>query len=517
MPEPKLSAADFAAQIKAKYPEYQSVDDSTLVAKMLEKYPVYADRVEAPGASPVVKKKDNGQPVSDSAPRQSQSPSPSVKDASPLERYNQLSATINAEAASIQTEWKTADANQRKELQSRLTSLQSLQREAEKALGMLKLDPSYTPSVSPEMEAYVTKMSQVPAPKKQKPYVPGEQPSQRTKEESRQAKRESIQQIEAADQEIRDIDVKIGQIKTAPKGMSPMFLEDQKEPTMMSATEEQKQKQIADLRSRKNELQLAQSQVIGLWNPSAGTQMEAAVNNKDVRGSQEAFTGALEKVIEPMADEVRVMDEIQANNERVRIAAAEAGREAVLKDFNWMDEHLGVISYLPKVLATGSVGLVGEVQKILNLVVPSSWEASGFITAAEETKTALKQSMGFSDDELKQSFLELAMDGKWAKAGGLLGSDAYDMYLLMGTMASAQGYGNLLKMSALERQIALEAAYGQSFMRGATKAFQYNILENPALASYIYLLGAGNGYDQIKRDPNASELEKALYPTFAGA
>lgn len=37
--------SEFAASIKAKYPQYQGVDDSTLVERMLEKYPQYRDRV----------------------------------------------------------------------------------------------------------------------------------------------------------------------------------------------------------------------------------------------------------------------------------------------------------------------------------------------------------------------------------------------------------------------------------------------------------------------------------------
>jgi hypothetical protein len=37
--------SEFAASIKAKYPAYKDVDDSTLVDKMLEKYPQYRDRV----------------------------------------------------------------------------------------------------------------------------------------------------------------------------------------------------------------------------------------------------------------------------------------------------------------------------------------------------------------------------------------------------------------------------------------------------------------------------------------
>jgi hypothetical protein len=46
MPEPKLSLAQFAAEVKSKYPQYKDIDDSVLVDKMLEKYPVYADKVE---------------------------------------------------------------------------------------------------------------------------------------------------------------------------------------------------------------------------------------------------------------------------------------------------------------------------------------------------------------------------------------------------------------------------------------------------------------------------------------
>ena len=45
MPEPKLSVAEFAAKVKSKYPQYADVDDSLLVGKMIEKYPVYADQV----------------------------------------------------------------------------------------------------------------------------------------------------------------------------------------------------------------------------------------------------------------------------------------------------------------------------------------------------------------------------------------------------------------------------------------------------------------------------------------
>jgi transcriptional regulator with XRE-family HTH domain len=46
MPEPKLSVAEFSAKIKSKYPQYKDVDDSVLVGKMLDKYPVYSEQVD---------------------------------------------------------------------------------------------------------------------------------------------------------------------------------------------------------------------------------------------------------------------------------------------------------------------------------------------------------------------------------------------------------------------------------------------------------------------------------------
>jgi hypothetical protein len=41
-----LTPQQFAAKIKAKYPEYADVDDVTLSKKIVEKYPEYADRVQ---------------------------------------------------------------------------------------------------------------------------------------------------------------------------------------------------------------------------------------------------------------------------------------------------------------------------------------------------------------------------------------------------------------------------------------------------------------------------------------
>src|SRR6266487_3293671 len=46
MADPLLTPTEFAQQIKAKYPDYASVPDAELAAKMLEKYPEYRDRVQ---------------------------------------------------------------------------------------------------------------------------------------------------------------------------------------------------------------------------------------------------------------------------------------------------------------------------------------------------------------------------------------------------------------------------------------------------------------------------------------
>lgn len=48
---PQLSAEDFAAKVKAKYPDYQNVPDQELTAKILQKYPDYSSSVMAPGVA----------------------------------------------------------------------------------------------------------------------------------------------------------------------------------------------------------------------------------------------------------------------------------------------------------------------------------------------------------------------------------------------------------------------------------------------------------------------------------
>lgn len=48
----KLSSKDFAAKIKAKYPDYASIPDDELTQKMLDKFPEYRDTVEVSPQSP---------------------------------------------------------------------------------------------------------------------------------------------------------------------------------------------------------------------------------------------------------------------------------------------------------------------------------------------------------------------------------------------------------------------------------------------------------------------------------
>jgi len=74
MPEPKLSVSEFAAKVKSKYPDYKDVDDSLLVSKMIEKYPVYANQVDTG-----VKKKE---PSEASVSQPSARPSASATSAS---------------------------------------------------------------------------------------------------------------------------------------------------------------------------------------------------------------------------------------------------------------------------------------------------------------------------------------------------------------------------------------------------------------------------------------------------
>ena len=96
MPEPKLSVTEFAASIKSKYPEYKDVDDSILVSKMIEKYPVYANQVDTS-----VKKKESSE-VSPSKP--SAKPSASVTSPSPapgIPQREPIQPTFRTEAPDI--------------------------------------------------------------------------------------------------------------------------------------------------------------------------------------------------------------------------------------------------------------------------------------------------------------------------------------------------------------------------------------------------------------------------------
>ena len=62
----KLTYQDFAKRIKEKYPQYNSLDDSTLTAKILEKYPQYSETVDTGFMNPVkteVQQPNNGTQV----------------------------------------------------------------------------------------------------------------------------------------------------------------------------------------------------------------------------------------------------------------------------------------------------------------------------------------------------------------------------------------------------------------------------------------------------------------------
>src|SRR6187402_2094413 len=56
MPVNKLSIQDFAAKIKAKYPDYKDINDTLLTQRIVEKYPEYKDMVnyQVPASQPPV-------------------------------------------------------------------------------------------------------------------------------------------------------------------------------------------------------------------------------------------------------------------------------------------------------------------------------------------------------------------------------------------------------------------------------------------------------------------------------
>lgn len=56
-PKPKIPRPEFAAKIKAKYPQYKHIADEELIDKIVAKYPAYADTVEP------LKKKDEASPT----------------------------------------------------------------------------------------------------------------------------------------------------------------------------------------------------------------------------------------------------------------------------------------------------------------------------------------------------------------------------------------------------------------------------------------------------------------------
>ncbi len=62
-----LTPVEFAQTIKAKYPDYATVPDEELAAKMLAKYPEYQARIRTPDFKTVNEKDDQGNPIVDFA------------------------------------------------------------------------------------------------------------------------------------------------------------------------------------------------------------------------------------------------------------------------------------------------------------------------------------------------------------------------------------------------------------------------------------------------------------------
>ena len=442
MPEPtKISAVEFAAKIKAKYPEYQDISDVELAQKMVAKYPEYVNVVELGEPQPV-KKKDVGQPVSGLA----QQPTPS-------------------------------------------------------------------PSIPKGLETYLTQVAQQPITverakeRREKPYVPltEEQRRQeiRTANQQRQKQREEIiantepklERIDALSKDIARLE-----LSASNQGIDPNTLEP-----------------IKTMRQERNNLRLEVADQFSYENPNRAAQMRAAATAPDVKGAGETYDEAFMEAYVPVVEEYDVTDQLKKNTQRLAEIQKEEGMKEGLELYESWDETLGVASYLPKLVVNTFGNLIGETQKIINYLVPQSLENDFWINASENSSEAFKVSMGFSEDEMNQSFTELIEDGKYQKGLGLFGAQVAPVVLQMMAMAEAQGAGNLLKgMSALERETVLANAYSQSFAKGAAQNLAFNLLENPVLSSSIFLLGAGNGYDQIKDNPNATTLEKSIYPIFTG-
>jgi len=60
MPDDKKPIKEFAAAIKAKYPQYADMNDTLLTKKIVERYPEYADMVDMSTIEPVKKKEPSG-------------------------------------------------------------------------------------------------------------------------------------------------------------------------------------------------------------------------------------------------------------------------------------------------------------------------------------------------------------------------------------------------------------------------------------------------------------------------
>ena len=78
---------EFAAKIRQKYPQYQDIDDSTLVAKIVEKYPVYKSQIS-----------DFGQPFE---PQPLETPAIEQKQPEPIETPDPIRDILSPKTAKI--------------------------------------------------------------------------------------------------------------------------------------------------------------------------------------------------------------------------------------------------------------------------------------------------------------------------------------------------------------------------------------------------------------------------------
>ena len=135
-PEGKLTVEEFAQVIRNKYNDYNDVEDSVLVSKILEKYPDYSEKVETPIAKdikkPEVVKTEEVELVGEVVPikeeeelvgevvpikeEKEQSFTPNPEGEAYYERLKAKDGMMNAEVAAYEN-WKTENKSEIKEVE----------------------------------------------------------------------------------------------------------------------------------------------------------------------------------------------------------------------------------------------------------------------------------------------------------------------------------------------------------------------------------------------------------------